>query len=174
MGKQVFKLPDIGEGVVEGEVVQWHVAAGDTVTEDDPIVDVMTDKATVTIPSPVTGVVTSLSGDVATWWPSVRLWSSSTPMLTRLRPVNPRQSQKQRLLPRLLLLRNRQPIRLRLLLLQSRLPLSQRHPARFSRVRPSGAERGRRASTCLKSGARVPQGGSATRTSMPTLPPMVR
>ena len=64
MGKQEFKLPDIGEGVVEGEVVQWHVAAGDTVTEDDPIVDVMTDKATVTIPSPVTGVVTSLSGDV--------------------------------------------------------------------------------------------------------------
>ena len=64
MGKQVFKLPDIGEGVVEGEVVQWHVAAGDAVTEDDPIVDVMTDKATVTIPSPVTGVVTSLSGDV--------------------------------------------------------------------------------------------------------------
>ena len=64
MGKQEFKLPDIGEGVVEGEVVQWHVAAGDAVTEDDPIVDVMTDKATVTIPSPVTGVVTSLSGNV--------------------------------------------------------------------------------------------------------------
>ncbi len=64
MGKQEFKLPDIGEGVVEGEVVQWHVAAGDTVTEDDPIVDVMTDKAPVTIPSPVTGVVTSLSGNV--------------------------------------------------------------------------------------------------------------
>ena len=64
MGKHVFKLPDIGEGVVEGEVVQWHVAAGDAVVEDDPIVDVMTDKATVTIPSPVTGVVASLSGDV--------------------------------------------------------------------------------------------------------------
>ncbi len=64
MSKHVFKLPDIGEGVVEGEVVQWHVAAGDTVVEDDPIVDVMTDKATVTIPSPVSGVVTSLSGDV--------------------------------------------------------------------------------------------------------------
>ncbi len=64
MGKHVFKLPDIGEGVVEGEVVQWHVAAGDEVTEDDPIVDVMTDKATVTIPSPITGVVSSLSGDV--------------------------------------------------------------------------------------------------------------
>ena len=64
MGKHVFKLPDIGEGVVEGEVVQWHVAAGDAVTEDDPIVDVMTDKATVTIPSPITGVVSSLNGDV--------------------------------------------------------------------------------------------------------------
>ena len=64
MGKHVFKLPDIGEGVVEGEVVQWHVAAGDAVSEDDPIVDVMTDKATVTIPSPVSGVVTLLSGDV--------------------------------------------------------------------------------------------------------------
>ncbi len=64
MGKHVFKLPDIGEGVVEGEVVQWHVAAGDAVSEDDPIVDVMTDKATVTIPSPVTGVVSSLSGEV--------------------------------------------------------------------------------------------------------------
>ena len=64
MGKHAFKLPDIGEGVVEGEVVQWHVAAGDAVSEDDPIVDVMTDKATVTIPSPVTGVVSSLSGEV--------------------------------------------------------------------------------------------------------------
>ena len=64
MSNPVFKLPDIGEGVGEGEVVQWHVAAGDTVSEDDPIVDVMTDKATVTIPSPVSGVVTSLSGDV--------------------------------------------------------------------------------------------------------------
>ena len=64
MGNFVFKLPDIGEGVVEGEVVQWHVSVGDKVAEDDPIVDVMTDKATVTIPSPVAGVVSSLSGDV--------------------------------------------------------------------------------------------------------------
>ena len=64
MGNFVFKLPDIGEGVVEGEVVQWHVSVGDSVSEDDPIVDVMTDKATVTIPSPVSGVVSSLSGGV--------------------------------------------------------------------------------------------------------------
>ena len=64
MGNFVFKLPDIGEGVVEGEIVQWHVSVGDTVVEDDPIVDVMTDKATVTIPSPVSGTIHSLSGGV--------------------------------------------------------------------------------------------------------------
>ena len=59
-----FKLPDIGEGVVEGEVVTWHVSVGDTVSEDDAVVDVMTDKATVTIPSPTDGTVVSLNGEV--------------------------------------------------------------------------------------------------------------
>ena len=47
MGTYVFKLPDIGEGVVEGEITAWHVAVGDTVSEDQPMVDIMTDKATV-------------------------------------------------------------------------------------------------------------------------------
>ena len=64
MGEYVFKLPDIGEGVVEGEIVSWHVKVGDTIVEDAPIVDVMTDKATVTIPSPTSGVVKELSGEV--------------------------------------------------------------------------------------------------------------
>ena len=64
MGDYVFKLPDIGEGVVEGEIVSWHVKIGDSVVEDAPIVDVMTDKATVTIPSPTSGVVKELSGEV--------------------------------------------------------------------------------------------------------------
>ncbi len=64
MAKYDFKLPDIGEGVVEGEVVTWHVSVGDSVSEDDPIVDVMTDKATVTIPSPTDGTVLSLNGEV--------------------------------------------------------------------------------------------------------------
>ena len=64
MGTFAFKLPDIGEGVVEGEVVSWHVKIGDSVVEDAPIVDVMTDKATVTIPSPTSGVVKELSGEV--------------------------------------------------------------------------------------------------------------
>jgi pyruvate dehydrogenase E2 component (dihydrolipoamide acetyltransferase) len=52
-----FRLPDIGEGVVEGEVVKWHVKAGDPVREDQPMVEVMTDKATVEIPSPKAGVI---------------------------------------------------------------------------------------------------------------------
>jgi len=64
MSNRVFKLPDIGEGVVEGEVVQWHVAAGDSVSEDDALVDVMTDKATVTIPSPHDGTIAVLHGGV--------------------------------------------------------------------------------------------------------------
>jgi pyruvate dehydrogenase E2 component (dihydrolipoamide acetyltransferase) len=52
-----FPLPDIGEGVAEGEVVEWKVQAGDTVAEDDILCEVMTDKATVEIPSPLPGVV---------------------------------------------------------------------------------------------------------------------
>src|SRR3954469_18222870 len=52
-----FKLPDIGEGVTEGEIVKWLVAPGDRVTEDQPIVEVMTDKATVTITAPKAGKV---------------------------------------------------------------------------------------------------------------------
>jgi 2-oxoisovalerate dehydrogenase E2 component (dihydrolipoyl transacylase) len=64
MGIFAFKLPDIGEGVVEGEVVEWMVKVGDVVTEDDPILSVMTDKATVEIPSPVDGKVISQSSGV--------------------------------------------------------------------------------------------------------------
>lgn len=63
MGKYEFKLPDIGEGVVEGEIVEWMVAVGDTVKEDDPILSVMTDKATVEIPAPCDGTVASMVGD---------------------------------------------------------------------------------------------------------------
>ena len=57
------KLPDIGEGVAEGEIVRWLVKAGDAVREDQPLVEVMTDKATVEIPSPRTGVVAALLAD---------------------------------------------------------------------------------------------------------------
>ena len=63
-----FLLPDIGEGVVEAEILKWFVKPGDAVAEDQPLAEVMTDKATVTIPSPRRGIVTRLlwkEGDVA-------------------------------------------------------------------------------------------------------------
>ncbi|MDG1539382.1 MAG: dihydrolipoamide acetyltransferase family protein [Candidatus Poseidonia sp.] len=63
MGTFEFKLPDIGEGVVEGEVVEWLVAVGDSIKEDDPILSVMTDKATVEIPAPCEGTVKSIVGE---------------------------------------------------------------------------------------------------------------
>lgn len=56
-GEFEFRLPDIGEGVVEGEIVKWLVKEGDTVTEDQPVVEIMTDKATVEIPSPKSGTL---------------------------------------------------------------------------------------------------------------------
>ncbi len=64
MGTNVFKMPDIGEGVVEGEITAWHVAVGDSVVEDQEMVEIMTDKATVGIGSTVDGKVTKLHGAV--------------------------------------------------------------------------------------------------------------
>lgn len=62
--EHVIKMPDIGEGIVEVEVVAWRVQAGDQVSEDQILADVMTDKATVEIPSPVKGRVLALGGEV--------------------------------------------------------------------------------------------------------------
>lgn len=59
-----FKLPDLGEGVVEGEIVGWLVKPGDAVKEDQGLVELMTDKATVTVPSPVAGKVLKTHGNV--------------------------------------------------------------------------------------------------------------
>jgi 2-oxoisovalerate dehydrogenase E2 component (dihydrolipoyl transacylase) len=64
MGIHVIKMPDLGEGIAEVEVVAWHVQPGDTVKEDQVLADVMTDKATVEIPSPVAGTITSLGGAI--------------------------------------------------------------------------------------------------------------
>ena len=63
MGRYVFKLPDVGEGTAEAELVGWHVKVGDTVAEDQIVADVMTDKATVEITSPVAGKVSKLHGE---------------------------------------------------------------------------------------------------------------
>jgi 2-oxoisovalerate dehydrogenase E2 component (dihydrolipoyl transacylase) len=62
MGMHVIKMPDIGEGIAEVELVMWHVKVGDVVTEDMILADVMTDKATIEIPSPVHGTVAMLGG----------------------------------------------------------------------------------------------------------------
>jgi len=64
MARFTFKLPDIGEGISEAEIVAWHVAVGDRIEEDQQIADMMTDKATVEMESPVSGVVVELAGEV--------------------------------------------------------------------------------------------------------------
>ena len=64
MSEYTVRLPDVGEGVAEAEIVEWHVAVGDTIDEDDALVDVMSDKATIELPSPVAGTVRWIAGDV--------------------------------------------------------------------------------------------------------------
>jgi 2-oxoisovalerate dehydrogenase E2 component (dihydrolipoyl transacylase) len=64
MARYEFKLPDIGEGIAEAEIVAWHVKIGDTIGEDQQIADMMTDKATVEMESPVAGKVIELAGEV--------------------------------------------------------------------------------------------------------------
>ena len=64
MARYEFKLPDIGEGIAEAEIVAWHVKIGDEIAEDQQIADMMTDKATVEMESPVAGKVVELAGEV--------------------------------------------------------------------------------------------------------------
>jgi len=64
MGRYIVKLPDIGEGTTEAEIVKWHVTPGQEIREEDPLVDIMTDKATVEIPAPVAGTVVTIEGAV--------------------------------------------------------------------------------------------------------------
>jgi pyruvate dehydrogenase E2 component (dihydrolipoamide acetyltransferase) len=88
-----FKLPDIGEGVVEGEIVKWLVKAGENVAEDQPLVEVMTDKATVTIPSPKKGKVIQThgnEGDIAKVHQTlvtIELQAGAPPMAADSRPA---------------------------------------------------------------------------------------
>jgi 2-oxoisovalerate dehydrogenase E2 component (dihydrolipoyl transacylase) len=64
MARFSFRLPDIGEGIAEAEIVAWHVKVGDRIEEDSQLADMMTDKATVEMESPVTGIVVELAGEV--------------------------------------------------------------------------------------------------------------
>jgi 2-oxoisovalerate dehydrogenase E2 component (dihydrolipoyl transacylase) len=63
VGIAVFKLPDIGEGIAESEIALWRVSVGDVISEDQPLVDMLTDKAAVEIPSPIAGKVIRLHGE---------------------------------------------------------------------------------------------------------------
>ena len=63
MSEFVFKLPDLGEGAVEAEIIAWHVRPGDVVAEDDIVADIMTDKANVEVPAPVAGTVLRIHGE---------------------------------------------------------------------------------------------------------------
>jgi 2-oxoisovalerate dehydrogenase E2 component (dihydrolipoyl transacylase) len=64
MTRYTFKLPDIGEGIAEAEIVAWHVKPGDVVEEDTPLADMMTDKATVEMSAPVSGKIVEVAGDI--------------------------------------------------------------------------------------------------------------
>jgi 2-oxoisovalerate dehydrogenase E2 component (dihydrolipoyl transacylase) len=64
MARVPFRLPDIGEGIAEAEIAAWHVAVGDRIEEDGPLADMLTDKATVELTSPVTGTVIERAGEV--------------------------------------------------------------------------------------------------------------
>jgi len=64
MAQFTFNMPDVGEGVAEAEIVEWQVKVGDTVSEDQHLVDVMTDKATIDIESPVDGTVIEVAGEI--------------------------------------------------------------------------------------------------------------
>lgn len=64
MGEHTIKMPDVGEGVAEAELVEWHVKVGDLVREDTMLAAVMTDKATVEIPSPVEGEIVWLAAEI--------------------------------------------------------------------------------------------------------------
>ncbi|MGA8194639.1 MAG: biotin/lipoyl-containing protein, partial [Acetobacteraceae bacterium] len=64
MAEHVIRLPDVGEGIAEAELVEWHVKVGDLVRADTTLAAVMTDKATVEIPSPVDGEITWLGAEI--------------------------------------------------------------------------------------------------------------
>ena len=66
MGRFVFKMPDVGEGTAEAEIVKWHINLGEEIREEQPLVDIMTDKATVELASPVSGRIVSRQGEEGT------------------------------------------------------------------------------------------------------------
>src|SRR5579884_4245671 len=78
--KKEFKFPDVGEGITEGELVKWLVSQGESVKEDQPLVEVETDKAVVTLPSPYTGKIVEQRGKPGRSFMSDRSWWWLKPM----------------------------------------------------------------------------------------------
>ncbi len=76
MGTRIIKLPDVGEGVAEAELVEWHVEVGQSVLEDQLLAAVMTDKATVEIPHPSPAPSWRWASSWEVCWPSARSWSA--------------------------------------------------------------------------------------------------
>ena len=90
MSTHIFKLPDLGEGTVSAEIVAWHVKPGEVVAEDQPLVEMSTDKAVVEVPSPVSGRVLTLSGkpgDVVAVGAALATFETETGTVTRSKPV---------------------------------------------------------------------------------------
>ena len=100
MSTYKFKLPDIGEGIAEAEIVAWHVKVGDVIGEDQQLADMMTDKATVEMESPVAGTVTKLAGEVGDQIAIGRCWSRSRRRATTARPRAARTSRRSPTAPR--------------------------------------------------------------------------
>ena len=69
MARFVFRMPDVGEGITEAEIVAWHVQPGARIDEETRLVDVMTDKATVEVESPVSGTVVEVAGEIGSMVP---------------------------------------------------------------------------------------------------------
>ncbi|MDH3641516.1 MAG: 2-oxo acid dehydrogenase subunit E2 [Gammaproteobacteria bacterium] len=88
MSEFVFKLPDLGEGAVEAEIVEWHVGPGDVVAEGDLVADVLTEKANVEVPAPVSGTVLRTSGTPGDLIPvGAELIAIETSETTRVEPA---------------------------------------------------------------------------------------
>ena len=90
MSTHIFKLPDLGEGTVSAEIVAWHVQPGEVVTEDQPLVEMSTDKAVVEVPSPVSGRVLTISGkpgDVVAVGAALATFETDTGAVTSSKPV---------------------------------------------------------------------------------------
>ena len=90
MSTHTFKLPDLGEGTVAAEIVAWHVKPGELVTEDQPLVEMSTDKAVVEVPSPVSGRVLTISGkpgDIVAVGAALATFETDTGAVTSSAPV---------------------------------------------------------------------------------------